>query len=142
MNPTGYHLANVLLHAVNAVLFYFIALRLLRASAPGRPADATSAPMLGAGCATLLFAVHPLRAESVAWITERRDVLSGLFYLAAIAAYLRYCDLPVRNGGQTRTSREWDCVSLGFFSLAFLSKGKAITFHNVFSVVDGFPRAA
>ena len=84
MNPAGYHLSNILLHAANAVLFYFIALHLLRLNVPVCPADGPSAPILGSALATLLFAVHPLRAESVAWITERRDVLSGLFCLAAV----------------------------------------------------------
>jgi hypothetical protein len=77
-----------------------MALRLLRASGLRRPADATFAPMLGAGFAALLFAIHPLRAGSVAWITERRDVLSGLFYLAAVVAYLRYCDPPFERSAE------------------------------------------
>jgi protein O-mannosyl-transferase len=139
MNPAGYHLTNLLLHAVNAILFYFIALRLLRASGPGRPADATFAPMLGAGFAALLFAIHPLRAESVAWITERRDVLSGLFYLAAVVAYLRYCDPPVREFSRARNSRAWYWASLGLFGLALLSKAMAMTLPAILLVLDAYP---
>src|SRR2546422_8212063 len=71
MNPAGYHLTNLLLHAANAVLLYLIALRLLRACEPGRSANGSWAVTFGSGFATLLFVVHPLRAESVAWITER-----------------------------------------------------------------------
>src|SRR6266850_4502463 len=63
MDPTGYHLTNILLHAVNAVLVY----RLIAALVPGVSARAAT---IGA----LLFAIHPLRVESVAWVTERRDV--------------------------------------------------------------------
>jgi Flp pilus assembly protein TadD len=139
MNPAGYHLTNLLLHAVNAILFYFIALRLLRASGPGRPADATFAPMLGAGFAALLFAIHPLRAESVAWITERRDVLSGSFYLAAVVAYLRYCDPPVREVSRARSPREWYWASLGLFVLALLSKAMAMTLPAILLVLDAYP---
>ena len=61
MNPAGYHLTNILLHAANAVLFYFIALHLLRLSVPACPVDGSSAPIIGSAFATLLFAVHPLR---------------------------------------------------------------------------------
>jgi Flp pilus assembly protein TadD len=139
MNPFGYHLTNILLHAANAVLFYFIALRLLLASGPGRSADTTFAPIIGAGFATLLFAIHPLRAESVAWITERRDVLSGLFYLATVVAYLRYCDLPVREVGRAHGAREWYWASVGLFALALLSKAMAMTLPAILLVLDAYP---
>ena len=80
MNPLGYHLTNSLLHATSAAVFYLVALRLL--------AKATSltglAIRVGGVAATLFFALHPLRAESVAWATERRDVLSGLLFLLTV----------------------------------------------------------
>src|SRR6267378_1919037 len=136
MNPVGYHLTNLLLHAANAVLFYFMALRLLRASVPGGYADGSWALTLGSGFATLLFAVHPLRAESVAWITERRDVLSGLFYLAAVVAYLRYCDGAVPEGSRTR---KWYWASLGLFVLALLSKAMAVTLPVILLTLDVYP---
>ena len=136
MNPVGYHLTNLLLHAANAVLFYFMALRLLRASVPGGYADGSWALTLGSGFATLLFAVHPLRAESVAWITERRDVLSGLFYLAAVVAYLRYCDGAVPEG---RRTRKWYWASLGLFALALLSKAMAVTLPVILLALDVYP---
>ena len=136
MKPAGYHLTNLLLHVANAVLFYFMALRLLRASTPGDHADGSLALTLGSGFATLLFAVHPLRAESVAWITERRDVLSGLFYLAAVLAYLRYCDGAVSDGSRTR---KWYWASLGLFALALLSKAMAVTLPVILLVLDVYP---
>ena len=136
MRPAGYHLTNLLLHVANAVLFYFMALRLLRASTPGDHADGSLALTLGSGFATLLFAVHPLRAESVAWITERRDVLSGLFYLAAVLAYLRYCDGAVSDGSRTR---KWYWASLGLFALALLSKAMAVTLPVILLVLDVYP---
>jgi len=101
MTPWGYHLGNVLIHALNAGLLFFVARRLLNvaavpapAGAPGEAGHGTSAGAgtlavsLGATAAALLWAVHPLRVESVAWITERRDVLCGFFYLLAVLAYL------------------------------------------------------
>ena len=91
MDPFGYHLTNVLLHGLNAVLFYFVALRLLRAAVGEMPGES---PDRWALLAALLFAVHPLRVESVAWVTERRDVLSGSFYLSTILFYLKACAAP------------------------------------------------
>jgi protein O-mannosyl-transferase len=139
MNPAGYHLTNILLHAANAVLFYFIALHLLRLSVPASPADGPSTPILGSAFATLLFAVHPLRAESVAWVTERRDVLSGFFYLAAVLTYLQYCGVPDRQAGRTRNAPGWYWASLGFFALALLSKSMAMTLPAILLLLDAYP---
>src|SRR5712691_8327827 len=91
MNPVGYHLTNLLLHAANAVGFFFVAHRLLTLALP-RPSERGHALTVSAGVAALVFAIHPLRVESVAWVTERRDVLSALFYLSAILGYLRVCE--------------------------------------------------
>src|SRR5213592_2587873 len=75
MNPLGYHLTSLLLHAANAVVFYFVVVRILTLALPPL-ADRGHALVASAGFAALVFAVHPLRVESVAWVTERRDVLS------------------------------------------------------------------
>ena len=139
MNPAGYHLTNILLHAVNAVLFYFVALHLLRLSAPRHLVERSSAPIIGSAFATLLFAVHPLRAESVAWVTERRDVLSGLFCLAAVLMYLQYCGVPDRQTGRTRNAPAWYWASLGFFALALLSKSMAMTLPAILLLLDAYP---
>jgi len=77
MDPAGFHLTNLALHALNAALLYSIGAALLG----GR---------LGAALGTLLWALHPLRAESVCWITERRDLLFVLFLLAATRGYLAH----------------------------------------------------
>src|SRR4029453_7990909 len=83
MDPWGYHLGNLLLHAANTTLFFFVARRLLAVSRP----EGGVAICLAAAAASLLWALHPLRVESVAWITERRDLLCGFFYLIAVLAY-------------------------------------------------------
>src|SRR5438477_9440347 len=75
MDPRGYHVTNIVLHAAATVTFFAVSLRLLRRAT----ALADGPRLLGAAVAALFFAVHPLRVESVAWVTERRDVLSGVF---------------------------------------------------------------
>jgi len=129
MNPAGYHLTNVLLHAAAATVFFCVAHALLRAAIPDRPA---SDPWLGAGAlvAALAFGVHPLRVESVAWITERRDVLSGLFYLLAVWAYLRYAERRAK-------SAYW--IALGCFALALMSKSITASLPGVLLVLDVYP---
>ena len=133
MNPFGYHLTNVLLHAVNAVLVYGIARRLLDFASPAADRRALS---LAAACAALLFAVHPLRVESVAWITERRDVLSGFFYLSAVLAYLRACDPVARERSDWR---RWYAISLASFVLALFSKSMSVTLPVLLLVLDIYP---
>ena len=86
--PAGYHAVNVLLHAANTVLVLRLARRLA---------------VPGAWLVAAVFAVHPLHVESVAWIIERKDLLSGLFYLAASWPGLRFADEP-RAG---RTGRHY-----------------------------------
>ena len=89
MNPWGYHLGNLLLHASNATLVYLIARRLIAAiDGRAQEAGAGAALALASAFSALLFGVHPLRVESVAWITERRDVLCGFFFLLTVLAYL------------------------------------------------------
>lgn len=85
LEPWGYHLTNILLHGAAAVLFYFVCLRLFEKAAPTADRDAR---ILGALAASLAFAVHPLRVESVAWVAERKDVLSGVLLLASVWAYI------------------------------------------------------
>ena len=130
MNAFGYHLTNVLLHAANAALFYLLALFLLRAGSSPASAGATT---LGAVVAALLFAVHPLRVESVAWVTERRDVLSALFYLLTVLAYLKAC----ATDGTPR--RRWLLASLAAYALGLLSKSLIMSLPLVLLVLDVYP---
>ncbi len=102
-DPFGYHLANILLHALNAALLFWILSR-----------------MTGSRWRSLfvaaLFALHPLRVESVAWIAARKDVLSGLFFLLGGLAYLRHVERPQGAGRWVLLS----CMALGLMSKAIV----------------------
>ena len=131
MDPWGYHLVNLLIHGAGAGLFVLVARRLLAAGL-GRP-PGEGVVTVGAVVAGLVFAVHPLRAESVGWVTERRDVLSALFYLAAVLGYLRGI------GSDGRLAARWRTVSLIAFAAALLSKGLAMTLPLSLLLVDVYP---
>ncbi|PHQ31997.1 tetratricopeptide repeat protein [Rhodopirellula bahusiensis] len=114
MNPMGYHLVNVLIHCISALLLWRL---LSRFSVPG------------AYVAALLFAVHPMHVESVAWVTERKNVLSGMFTLLTILCWLRYWDFsqPEPSDESTPRNRRWYALALICFIAALLSKTVAST---------------
>ena len=106
LHPLGYHLTNILLHALNAVLLWCV-LRRLKIPA--------------SWWAAAIFALHPVMVESVAWITERKNVLSCLFYMLAMLAYLRFRPLTDQEASHVW---EWRFYPLVFvlFLCALLSK--------------------
>lgn len=131
MNPAGYHLTNVLLHTLNAVVFALVAARLLRLARP-RSDEATL--RIGAAAAALFFALHPLRAESVAWVTERRGLLSGFFGLLTVWTYLRMC-----AAASSSPRRRWLAASVGCYALALGSKAAVVPLPVVLLVLDAYP---
>ncbi len=132
LNPWGYHLLNLLLHGANAALFYLVARRLLAAGIEGATPQ-TWRLTAGAAFAALVFGMHPLRVESVAWITERRDVLCGFFFLLAILAWLRAIERP---GGP---DRRWQILSLAVFAASLLSKAVSMPLPVVLVLLDLYP---
>jgi len=127
-NPAGYHLTNLLLHALNAALFLLVT-RLLLSEAGARESPALD---FAAALAALIFALHPLRVESVAWATERRDVLSGGFFLLTVYGYLR-----CHTGSAPR--RRWFWISLAAYFLSLAAKAAAITLPVVLLLLDIYP---
>lgn len=119
MNPAGYHFTNVALHAANAVLLF-----LLLASATGLVWRSLAV--------AVLFALHPINVESVAWIAERKNVLSMFFCLIALAAYGWYARRP----GVAR----YLAVTLAY-ALSLMSKAQAITFPFALLLLDYWPLA-
>ncbi|MCI0676754.1 MAG: hypothetical protein L0Y42_13380 [Phycisphaerales bacterium] len=129
LNPMGYHIVNVVLHALNALLVWRLCTVL---KLPGG--------LLAGWLIAAVFALHPVHVESVAWITERKNVLSAFFYLTAALAYLRFESLkdvraaptgedarPTQTKGQPRRTSAadswgWYGLSLLLFVLALLSK--------------------
>lgn len=113
LNPVGYHVDNVLLHSLNAILLWVVLKKL---------------KVPGAWVAAAIFAVHPIEVESVAWITERKNVLSLVFYLAALLVFFRtpagrIIVGPAIEEDRTafwRSTAWW--VALGLFVAALLSK--------------------
>ncbi len=106
-NPVGYHFTNLLLHFASALLLWKI---LAKLSIPG------------AYLAALLFAVHPVNVESVAWIAQRKNTLAMLFFLLSILSYLRDLEGP-RTTDDGPPKHRWYGLSLLAFVLAMLSKG-------------------
>ncbi len=114
----GHHLGNVLLHGAAAILLFLVLWQM------------TSALWRSAFVAAV-FAIHPLRVESVAWVTERKDVLSGVFCMLTLAAYVRYVRQP------HTTARYLAVVVL--FALGLMSKSMLVTLPFVLLLLDYWP---
>ena len=130
LNPLGHHLTNLLLHTANtALLFLFL----------NRATGALWRSALVAG----LFAWHPLHVESVAWIAERKDVLSAFFFLLTIGAYVRYAEKSVISDQWSVVWKKgraaWYCGALAFFALGLLSKPMLVTVPFVLLLLDYWP---
>ncbi len=128
MDARGYHFTNLVLHCANVVLVFLVIRRLAAAATQQNDQRITAAAFIGA----VFFAIHPVRVESVAWVTERRDVLSGAFYWGSLLTFLPYAE---------GTSRSWRRYVLSFvlFVCAFLSKATAITLPAVMLLLNFYP---
>ena len=143
LNPAGYHATNIILHALTAILLWRVLVRLR---------------VPGSSLAALLFALHPVGVESVAWITERKNVLSAAFYFSSALAWLRLHPFdddhrgarggPAGAKAAARTSlpttperaRFWYLLSLAFFVCAMLSKTVAASLPAAMLLVTWWKR--
>lgn len=123
-NPFGYHLENLFLHLINTVLVFYFIFFLTRKT-----------QFFAAAITALFFAIHPMHVESVAWVSERKDLLYTMFFLASIISYIFYLQkisLPIGKG------RGWASYffSLILFLLSCFSKGQAVTLSLVLLLID------
>jgi len=148
LNPIGHHLTSVILHAVNTFLVVLLIMRLMEAlrgtTAIGRSvfSEEKSAFITG-GVAGLLFGLHPLHVESVAWVAERKDLLCALFFLLSMTWYIKYIraeeNESVQRHSRPAVLKPHYLLSLGFFVLALLSKPMAVTLPAILLIVDWYP---
>ena len=128
-SPTGYHLLNILLHIGCAVLVLKILRRL---------------QIPGAELATIIFALHPVNVETVAWIAERKNTLSGLFGLAATLSYLNFDEnwrRPEKDGSRGRGYSSY-VLAVALFILGLLSKTAIVALPLVWLVIFWWKRGA
>ena len=117
LNPGGHHLTSVVLHGATAILLFLVVRNMTGAL--------WRSAFVGA-----VFAIHPLRVESVAWVAERKDVLSGLFFVLTIGAYVRYARQP--------SGKRYGVVLL-LFALGLMSKPMLVTLPIVLLALDYWP---
>jgi tetratricopeptide (TPR) repeat protein len=131
-NAGGHHLVNVLLHAANAALLFALLRKLTGA-------------VWRSAIVAALWAVHPLHVESVAWVSERKDVLSGLFGLLTLYFYARYASKAERRASKAglpldpRPSTLDYRLALLFFALGLMSKPMLVTWPLVMLLLDFWP---
>jgi tetratricopeptide (TPR) repeat protein len=122
-NPGAEHLVNAVLHALNAAWLFLVLQRL------------TGCCWRSAMVAAL-FAWHPLRVESVAWISERKDMLNGFFLLLTLWAYARYAEKSKVRSPESKVSYG---LALGFFALGLMSKAMLVTVPFLLLLLDFWP---
>ena len=136
MNPRAYHLTSISLHAANAVLFFYLTQQLLTLRhsivVPGRHLRIR----IAAAFAALIFAVHPLRVEPVAWLSARNDLLAGFFLLLTVIFYLEYARRKVNN---VCRCGHWFVAAVAAYACSLLSKAGGITLPLVLLVLDVYP---
>ncbi len=117
MNAGGHHAVNVLLHMANTLLLFLVLRRMTGAT-------------WRSACVAALFGVHPLHVESVAWVAERKDVLSGLFWMLAMWGYVRYVERPT-----------WQryAVVVAWYAMGLMAKPMVVTLPCVLLLLDYWP---
>lgn len=132
LNPLGYHLTNIFLHSLNTFLVFILSVKLVQLNSLEKGKQNNRALIAGIITA-LLFGIHPLHVESVAWATERKDVLSALFFLMSLLSYVRY------NSAEGSEKRLCYRACLILFILAIMTKPIVISLPIVLLILDFYP---
>jgi Tfp pilus assembly protein PilF len=135
LDPAGYHLTNLVLHTGAVLAVYVLGRHLLALAGVASATREPTALAVGAGLAALFFAIHPLRAEPVAWVSARGSILGGLFLVLTTLAYLEAAGRPVESVAR----RAWLTASLGLFLMALLSRSTSVMLPVVLVVLDVYP---
>ena len=125
-NPFGYHLTNLILHIINVALLFLLLTQM-------------TGYLWRSAFVAALFGIHPLHVESVAWIAERKDVLSTLFWLLTMWAYVRYVRSLNATDGARITSWAWYLVGLVLFAIGLMAKPMLVTLPFVLLLLDYWP---
>ncbi|MCH7566036.1 MAG: glycosyltransferase family 39 protein, partial [Gemmatimonadetes bacterium] len=118
LDAAGFHLTNVAMHTFSAILLFFALSRM-------------TGKHWQSGFVAAVFAIHPLHVESVAWVTERKDTLSGVFWMLTLLAYARYCEKP-------RSTRRY-ALTLVCLALGMMAKPTIVTLPFVLLLLDYWP---
>ena len=140
LNPIGHHLTNIIFHSANTLLLFILTLYLLTnvSSAQSSFSENSSIPstknIFTASVTALLFGIHPIHVESVAWVSERKDVLSTFFVLLSLIYYFKYA-----LSQEIKRQTWYYILSLSMFVLALMSKPMAVTLPLILIILDIFP---
>lgn len=151
LEPWVYHLNDLILQCLNTAIVFYLSLKLLRIvrKAPTTPtkkgdgglSEPADRPLWAAFGTALLFGLHPIHVESVAWASERKDILCGSFYFLGLWVYLDYAlavRSPAAGNTQGNTRRKY-FACLGLFIAALLSKPTAVSLPFVLLLLDHWP---
>lgn len=167
LNPLGHHLTNNILHAVNTFIVVVLVIKLIEVwrerARPGRTFLDEGGMLIAGGMTGLLFGLHPLHVESVAWVSERKDLLCAMFFLLSTMMYVKYARRggpmwPPKEGQPQRVAptqkdprqagmramrsqflSRYYLLSLFFFALALMSKPMAVSLPVVLLILDWHP---
>lgn len=139
-NPVGYHLTNNIFHTLNTLLVFILVMKIfslheaLRTIEKGRQISNSNMPIISAFVTALLFGIHPLHVESIAWVSERKDLLCAFFFLLTLLAYLGYAAADTK-----RKKVGYYLLCLVLFIFALMSKPMAVSLPMVLLILDFFP---
>ncbi|MBI5635038.1 MAG: tetratricopeptide repeat protein [Nitrospirae bacterium] len=146
LNPFGHHLTSLILHGLNTALIVVLMTRLIQAAGrqmPHREFFSGDEVLTAASVTGLFFGLHPIHVESVAWASERKDLLYAFFYQLSVLCYIRHVSIGGRAGEYSeavpRLSKGFGVASLVFFALSLMSKPMALTLPAVLLILDWYP---